>query len=240
MNGILKIAICDDENDSISVLSEYIGKIQQDNVNISVFKSGEELTAHYSDTGEKFNIIFLDMEMKEMDGIDTANRIRKIDRTAIIIFVTSHKKYMERSFECRPFRFLVKPVNFDKFKEAFLKACESIDLEHPYIVFQDSRDIIRLLYEDILYFENKSHWVHIHTFDKEYRTYMTFSKLLKQLDMNRFVITHKSYIMYLDYFKELHGNDITLRNNAVIPLSRSYKNDVKLKILNFNERKYLI
>lgn len=239
MKNKLKIALCDDEERSIAILTEYIGKTKK-NVNIVSFKSGEELLQYYLNTQGKFDIIFLDMEMERLDGIETANRIREIDRTVIIIFVTSHKKYMKKSFECRPFRFLVKPLDFAEFQDAFLKACESIDLEHPYIVFQNGRDIVKLLYEDILYFENKSHWVYTYTFEHEYRTYMTFANLLQQLDMNRFVLTHKSYIMNLDYFKELHGNDIILRNNKTIPLSRTYKNEVKQKIIGFNERKYLI
>lgn len=239
-DAIIKIAICDDEDSSISTLSDYIDKIKKHNVNIYEFKSGEELAHEYENSNEGYDIIFLDMEMDQMNGIETANKIREKDRNTIIIFVTSHKKYMERSFECRPFRFLVKPVDFMKFRDAFVKACESIDLEHPYLVFQDGRNIIKLLYDDIIYFENRSHWVYIYTFDGEYKTYMTFSELLKQLDMSRFVVTHKSYIMNLNYFKELCGNDIRLRDDSVIPLSRNYKSEVKLKILNFNQRKYLI
>lgn len=237
---ILKIAICDDEDNSISILSDYINKIKNYNVNITEFKSGEDLLQEYEKSNEKYDIIFLDMEMEQMNGIETANKIREQDRNTIIIFVTSHKKYMEHSFECRPFRFLVKPVDFMKFRDAFIKACETIELEHPYLIFQDGRNIIRLLYEDILYFENRSHWVYIYTFDSEYKTYMTFAKLLKQIDMRQFVITHKSYIINLNYFKELCRNDIKLRNGFVIPLSRNYKNEVKLKILYFKQRKYLV
>lgn len=236
--NVFNIAICDDEIEFVLQIEKHIKKLDKYQFETTIFKSGEDLISSYEE--KKYDIILLDMEMKDVDGIDTANIIREIDRNVIIIFITSHRKYMERSFECQPFRYLVKPVEYEKFENTLFKACECIEIENPVFTFQDGKSIVRLNYNDILYFENKSHWIHIYTYEQEYRTYMTFSKLMKNLDLNLFAVTHKSYIINLNYVKELVGNDIKLRNNLIIPLSRNYKNEVKQKVLNFKERKYCL
>ena len=100
----MNIAICDDNNDYINTLENYIDDLKVKNLEHDVFYSGEELLNEYKNNEANYDAIFMDMEMGELDGIETANLIRQYDRHVIIVFVTSHKKYMQRSFQCMPFR----------------------------------------------------------------------------------------------------------------------------------------
>ena len=95
----MNIAICDDNNDYINTLENYIDDLKVKNLEHDVFYSGEELLNEYKNNEANYDAIFMDMEIGELDGIETANLIRQFDRNVIIVFVTSHKKYMQRSFE---------------------------------------------------------------------------------------------------------------------------------------------
>lgn len=115
----IKIAICDDDVKYINILEKYIYKASENNVECNAYQSGENLLNAYKNNAKRYDVVFLDMEMKEIGGIETANLIRELDEHVIIVFVTSHTKYMQESFKCLPFRFLVKPVGYDEFKEVF-------------------------------------------------------------------------------------------------------------------------
>ena len=106
----MNIAICDDNQQYINQTEEYFSKVGDKNINHDAFYSGEELVKAYENGFGDYDVIFLDMEMGGLTGIETANIIRKQDKHVIIVFVTSHTKYMQECFECSPFRFLIKPV----------------------------------------------------------------------------------------------------------------------------------
>ena len=106
---MLNIAICDDDIQTTGQIEMMIQKIAKRNfadVDIEVFWSGESL-ADSVVAGDGYDIIYLDIEMNNEDGISTAKRIRKYDKNVLIIYVTSHENYMKESFSVRPFQFLV-------------------------------------------------------------------------------------------------------------------------------------
>ena len=119
----MRIAICDDNNDYINTIENYIERLKTPATEWDPYERGENLVFAYTDNNERYDVIFLDMEMKELNGIETANKIRNIDEHVIIVFITSYTEYMKDSFKCSPFRFLVKPVDFNEFQEVFYDIC---------------------------------------------------------------------------------------------------------------------
>ncbi len=112
----MKIAVCDDNPKHINTLENSlfeISKARNIKIDCDAYQSGEELAAAYQTKSERYDVIFLDMEMDGLNGIDTANAVRELDEYVIVVFVTSHTEYMKDSFKCSPFRFLVKPVDND-------------------------------------------------------------------------------------------------------------------------------
>lgn len=116
----MRIAICDDNMNYINIIENYIDKFKKTAVECDAYISGEELVYAYRENEERYDVIFLDMEMEQLNGIETANHIREFDEHVIIVFVTSHTEYMRDSFKCAPFRFLVKPVDDAEFETVFL------------------------------------------------------------------------------------------------------------------------
>lgn len=110
---MLNIAICDDDIQTTGRMETMIRKIAKrnfTNAETEVFWDGRSLADAVME-GSSFDIIYLDIEMDKEDGISAAKRIRLYDKNVLIIYVTSHENHMKESFDVRPFRFLVKPVN---------------------------------------------------------------------------------------------------------------------------------
>ena len=237
----MRIAICDDNAEYIVSFEEYISLLKIPNLQYDTFLSGEELVAAHKAEHSGYDAIFLDMEMKGLNGIDTANQIRAWDKHVVIVFVTNHTKYMQQSFECQPFRFLIKPMSFDQFKTVFSEVSKKIGQERTTFVFSEKRKTIRLFCEDILYFESQGHWTILHHKDGTYKICKPISYIYEEIDKTLFSKTHKSFIVNLGHIKEIHERDMILYNGDVsVPISRTYKKDLMSDFMNFKERKYLI
>ena len=120
---MLKIAICDDDVKMTGMLDTILEKIAKRNfvkIDTEVFLDGGELEKAVEEK-MYFDIIFLDIEMGDEDGITAARKIRETDRNVLIIYVTSHESYMQESFSVRPFRFVVKPIEEKSWKGIFWK-----------------------------------------------------------------------------------------------------------------------
>ena len=94
----------------------------------------------------------------------------------------SHRKYMQKSFECLPFRFLLKPIDFNEFKELILKLINMVEEDKQALVFNEGRNIIRLLYDEIIFVQSIDHRICIKTINKIYQTYsFQMSKIQEKL-----------------------------------------------------------
>ena len=238
----MNIAICDDDIKWIEKEEEYLSYWKEMNITCNSFYNGEQLIEAYKNKNTPYDLIFLDMEMDNMTGIETANKIREIDKYVYIVFVTSHEKYMKESFKCLPFDFLVKPVEFKEFSEILNKVIKNLEIEKKSIIIEESRKFIRLLYSEILFVESINHCIYIYTFSQIYKTYKkTMTEINKELSDMLFVQVHKSYIVNMSYISEISKNELRLRGyDNYIPLGGSYKETAKKRIMLFEERKYLI
>ena len=237
----MKFAICDDNFQYRKQLKEYFDETETKNLECETFNSGEDLIFAYEKNHADFDAIFLDMEMEKINGIETANIIRSFDKHVIIVFITSHTKYMQKSFECEPFRFLIKPVDFEDIKKVTNEVVKKLTQNRTTFVFTNKRDTIRLFCDDIIYFECQLHKVLIHTKDNTYKISGTISGIYKNIDRSNFFKIHSSYIVNLSFVKTIKGNDIELYDcEKTLPVSRANKKELLSALFNLKERKYLI
>ena len=237
----MNIAICDDSRDYVSIIEQYALNRNSCTASCDAFYSGEELVKMYKMGECIYDVIFLDMEMGKLNGIETANIIRNFDKHVIIVFVTNHTKYMQDCFECSPFRFLIKPVSPLDFDRVFSDIEKKISEENTTIVFTENRNKTRLFCEDIIYFECQAHYIYIHTKDKIHKICKTMTELYDIIDKNMFLQVHKSFIINLNYIREIQDAQLVLYEAAEsVPVSRTYKKALVNAFINFKERKYLI
>lgn len=233
----MKLAICDDNREYLNTLEGYLEQMHDERPDYDLFESGEDLLRLYGSGRADYDAIFMDMEMGGLTGIETANRIRKIDERVIIIFVTSHTKYMQESFMCEPFRFLVKPVGMDEFKTVFHDISKKLSKQRKIVALTENKTKIRLFCDDIIYCESQAHWIWIHTKEQTYKICKPLSELYDLLDKEQLFRVHKSFIVNFNYVKSIKGDDIQLYHcESLIPIGRSYKKSVIKEYTNFTER----
>ncbi len=236
----MKIALCDDNVDFVNQFKEYVSILSRNDLDYDTFFNGEELISLYKYRKADYDAIFLDMELETLDGIEIANHIRKYDKYVIIVFVTNYTKYMQRSFECSPFRFLLKPISQDDVNKVMNEIAEKLSEEKKTFVFSENRNKLRIFSDEIIFFESQSHWLHIHTSERVYKISKTMSSLCDQIDLNEFCRIHNSYTINLNFVKEIKNMELVLHGNIKIPIGRAYKKNFIDSFVGFKERKYVI
>lgn len=220
-----KIAVCDDEqifiDDVVAKLKE-----QSEQCEISEYTSGEELL----DSSLDFNIIFLDIEMTGINGINTAFSLRERKYDGMIIFLTSHTEFMPDAFKVKAFRFLDKPLDNEKFNEAFSEAKKEI-LNTEHILLSDrSGKKVYLKLTDIVYLEAYGDGTYI--YGKTGSVYDTDKPLKywkEQIGYEHFYQIHKSYIVSYLYVSTILKSDQVVMKGIEQSLDISRRNVVPFR-----------
>ncbi len=237
----MRIAICDDENEWVKNIEEYVSKIKEvyRDIEYDTFCSGEELLHYYNQFENVYDVLILDIEMKGISGIDVAQKIREKNSSIIIFFLTSHKKYVYDCFRPLPMNFWVKPVSYNQFKDDIKRAYNRIENSEQYIKVIENRNKIRIKCNDIIFIENKDRKSWINTICGIHKVNKLLSDFEKELDNKAFVRVYKSFIINLRYVHVVKDTELELYNSdTVIPISRTYKANLIDHYINFKEKEY--
>ena len=228
---MLNIAICDDDiqiTGKIERLLQDIAKRNFVDTEIEVFWNGKSLADAIA-AGERYDVIYLDIEMDKEDGISAARRIRTYDKNVRIIYVTSHESYMRESFEVRPFQFLVKPVTDKIMEKCFKSVYEDINSEDFYFRYSYQRMNHKVPIKDILYFEAANHNVMVKIGQDIFECRENIGKLARSLEDFGFCLVHRGYLVNLDHIKVVGSKGIILDNGDKLPVSRRKYSDLKIR-----------
>jgi DNA-binding LytR/AlgR family response regulator len=212
---MLRIAICDDDFNFTGELETLV--IQESNklgirVETEVFSDGKTLLKSFQN-GEHYELIFIDIEMKQIDGITTARRIREMNRTVLLIYVSGYDEYLKELFEVEPFRFLSKPLDHAKFARYFRDSYKRINETDVFYQYTFNKEIRKVPIKDIVYFESRNRIVNIHLKDGSYEHfYGKLNNVEKELAESRqyFLRIHQSYLVNYDYVKKMNFFNITI------------------------------
>ncbi|NLO92797.1 MAG: response regulator transcription factor [Clostridiaceae bacterium] len=238
----MQIAVCDDEKVYLDLYLNQIKRLiaMQDKnyeVIIDCYSSGEELITAY-DAGKEYDIIILDIKMKDLSGFDVAKIIRQYNDDTLIIFITSLKDYIYNSFEYQPFWFLIKPVTNERFKHVIMKAVAYIigtkGKNHSF--YTRDAGIISLEINKIMYLESCLRKINIYTNTQSFSYYATLKEEEQKLKNHNFVRSHKAYLVNMAYIKRINKGSIILKNNKSIPLSERRRKAVFDSFTSFLER----
>ena len=219
----MKIAVCDDEIKYRETIFEYL-KQYKDKYEFekSEFQRAEELI-EYSETNGSFDIIFLDIEMEGLNGVDAARTLKSLNEDVIIIFVTAYTRYISETFRIGAFQFLLKPIKEADFKVDFERAVNAYGQKHRKYTFKTKSGTQVLEYKDIYYIEVYARQIALYTKEKRYSFQGKFSDIYEDLKDYGFSRAHQGYIVNLDKIVSVSGNEINLDNGAKVPLSRNLK-----------------
>ncbi len=223
----MTIAICDDEKPICEQVEKLVKK-QMPDCNTELFASGEALLKETN----VFDIIFLDIQMDDINGIQAARMLRNKKEEALLIFITGLKEYVFEAFDVSAFHYLLKPIEEKKFAEVFAKAVSEAEkkrglTEEPFFMKSNGKTII-LNRNHILYVESQNRMVNFHTTNECLELYSDMRDLEQQLGRN-FYRCHRGYIVNMGHIAEYEKDRISLTNGETIGLSRrKYKEFVKV------------
>lgn len=224
---MIEIAICDDEKIIRDQITGLIEK-QKADCHIENFATGEELLA----AEDRFDVIFLDIQMEGMNGIETARAIRERNRQTVVIFITAVKEYVFEAFDVAAFHYLLKPVAEEKFAEVFESAVDEVQKrnaqETPPIFIKTKTRNLTLRQKEILYIESRAKKVGIHTTADVIEIYASMNKLERQLGSS-FYRSHRGYLVNMEHIAEYSNDMIDMSNGERVYLAKEkYKEFVKV------------
>ncbi|MDE7267612.1 MAG: LytTR family DNA-binding domain-containing protein [Lachnospiraceae bacterium] len=235
---MLLLAVCDDmpiECADIAKQIENILKPSNIDFMIKKFFSGQELFH----SKENFDIIFLDIKMPKISGMDLAKKIREQGKQSLIIFITAAREYVFEAFDVEAFQYLLKPIQNHKLKAVLEKATKrlQIDANTDFLIISADRQTKKVFLKDILYIESIGRIAKIHCNEGTLETYEQIGILADKLVDKSFFRCHKCFLVNLDYVDSFDKTEVRLENGERIMLAKRRYEDFQKRILSYMKQK---
>lgn len=232
MNPFNCIIIDDDEIDRLTVVS-YVKRFSNLNI-VGVFESAEN-ALQFLDK-EEITVLFLDIDMPSLNGLEFRKKAMNVP---VCIYITAHPEHAVESFEIDTLDFIVKPLKKDRFIQAISRIEDYMELKHKAQLFESAigGDVIyikeghtetKIKLHDIIYLEALKDYTKIVTTTKRHCVLSTIGNLLKETHFQSFVRIHRSYAVQKNYIDKKMTNELLLNNGTIIPIGRSYKDNLHI------------
>lgn len=225
----MKCAIVEDEEKFITILKEYVDNFQKQNnvaIELSIFHNGQEIV----DSNQKFDLIYMDIDMPIMDGMTAAKKLREQDSQFVLIFITNLANLAIKGYEVNALDFVVKPLDYFEFSIKLKKAINYINKQKShYINFMSTdRTMYRVLPSSISYIEIKGHNITIHISSKKIAVYGTLKSFIEKLSDEKFMLINKYYLVNCNRIVSFDSATslVMLDDGAKLQCSRSNKKKV--------------
>lgn len=222
-----KIAICDDEEAQIQYLAALVrdwaahsGRM----VSIRPFFSAEEFLFQYEEEKD-YDILLLDIEMRNTSGVELAKRIREENEAVQIVFITGYPDYIAQGYEVGALHYLLKPVNGEKLCQVLNRAAGNLGKKGRAVFLRSAKEVQRIPVDSIVYVEVLSHKIMIHTSHSEYETKLSITGMAEMLGEG-FVRCHRSYLAGISFIDHITKNTVVFDDGRTIPLARNAYEEV--------------
>ena len=233
----ISVLVCDDDKKFGQDMVELLRALTENySIKITGCSQPEKLTDKF--LGD-FQIMFLDIDMGNYNGLEIARRVRKLKLDTVLIFVTHYMEYSPEGYEVNAFRYLLKENIKDKLPNYLKEAIREVQSHADSLMFTINGEQCVIKYNDILYLESSKRLIYLHLADeqKEDRCfYSIMDELEEQLTSAGFLRVHKSYLVNCRYIYSIEKNQLVLDDKTVIPVSRYKAETVKQKFRNYLRR----
>lgn len=229
---MIRVAICDDDIVFTTRVEELIldfGRAYS--FEICIYFDGYTLLESMRQ-GNCFDIIFMDIEMKKIDGIRAAKTIREIDEDVQLIYISGYEEYALQLFEMRPIGFLKKPLYPDQFRQCLKKALDILETRILYFSYRNHYRENKIRLKDIFYFESIYRKIYIHTKQGTDYFYGKLSDTEEELENSviPFIRIHQLYLVNYHHISQYQSSKIIMESGAELTVSTAHRAYVKEKI----------
>lgn len=224
---MINIAICDDDKNISIEIQELINSTGNPQIyNIVVFDNGMDF---FKSNFSNYDIVFLDIEIGDMSGIELAVELRKVNGRTIIFFITNHARYISEALKSMPFQYLLKPISeqralfFEEFNRGLRKLKKIKQIMRINTLYGE--EYVQV--DSIKYIEYLNKNIVMHTNEKTVVFVGKLNEWLTKLMPYDFIQCHKSFIVNLNYIEKIKFNNVILKNDVSIPIGRKYAQNLK-------------
>lgn len=219
----MELAIIEDDPDDQLQLKGYIQdylQLQNIDGNIRSYQSGEDFLSDF--TAGTFYIVFLDIYMHGINGIEVARRIREHDTNCLLIFISFSDTHAVESYRVRAFDYLLKPYQKELLFETMDLCINALEKDSHFIEIKEKRTMVHILHKDIIYADTSDHYVNIYTQYGVTRSRMLFTNLWGLLAKDRrFLVCYRNVLVNMDMIEKMNKNSFLLTNGACIPIQNN-------------------
>ena len=237
------VAVCDDDQTQIDILKNNLIRYSIDtdiDFFIDEYISGELLIEKYKSVKSPYDIIFLDMEMPDIKGLDVAAAIRELpDRNVSIAFVTSYPEYMQDSFDVQASQYIIKPVVYEQLAKKLDIILKCINASYTNIKVISEKSGERVLYlDDVICIETeKSSKLIVTTISETFLITAKLSDLAKELSDKDFISVHRTCLANMKYIRKFNADSLEFTSGKTVNLSRRRLPEVKELFSKYVSRK---
>lgn len=226
----INIAICDDDIKIAHDIERNIVKIMEKKgirLSVDVFFSCEQLCRELDVVA--YDLLFLDIEFKKMNGIEVGNYIRNIKNNNIvqIVYISSKQEYAMELFDVRPINFLIKPIHEDEVEKMIETYIKLYGEKHNLFKYKKGSNIYHAEVSNIKYFIRSGRKVNIYLTDGMEEFYDSLENIYEQLKEYRFLFIHKSFLINYDYIKKIGYDRVVMTDGEEFSISQSRRKEIR-------------
>ena len=230
----LNIAICDDEQNQIQYTKDIVSAWAETSGHLphfAEFPSAEAFLFDYAEN-QNYDILLLDIEMANMNGIDLAKKVREGNDRVQIVFITGYPDFMSEGFEVAALHYLMKPVKKEKLFSVLDRAVDNIAKSPRFLLLPMGKETLRVYAEDIRYAESNGHYILLHTGKETHRLRMTIPEIEKELGEG-FFRTGRSFVVGLKYVVRITKTTVYLEDGTEFPLGKGLYDDMNKALIRY-------
>ncbi len=231
----MNIAICDDEPVFLKQLHKKINDMKLPDCQIHEFTSGKDLLSFF--VKGMYEAIILDVEMPDLNGLQTAEKIREVDKTVIISFLTNYAEFAVQGYEVAAYRYILKRQPDYMYTQQLKSIIDECEQRFRNFRFSNKNLAFKFKLIDILYFEGHKRKVSIITSNGELEYNGEFAEICKELQPFNFVIINRGLLVNLEHIQNFSKYDVIMANGKKIPIGRTYRDEVVSRYLEFVTRR---
>ena len=220
---MINIAVVDDDKTYVECVKEYLKRYEKETgkaISVSTFSDGDAIVRRYD---FQFDIIFMDVEMKSMDGMSVAEEIRKKDSQVIIIFITNMSQYAIRGYAVQALDYLLKPVSYFAFSRCLNKSLVRIEnRERKSVVLKIKGGVVRVDVQDIYFVEAQEHTIICHLVNVEYQLISSMRDIEQTLSTLHFFRINRWCLINLAHVEHYYNDEVKI-GQYVLPVMRTCK-----------------